>query len=160
MGSYGYQPYYGRQYWSPYGNVLSPWSYMYGRYGYYGYNSYYNPWYGGYYGYGYGGYSPTVLVVSRRTNDNRGGRAIAGRGYSSGRSSPPSASQGYRPPRSSGGASSSADGQASQRRWERSVLGWHRQQDEHLPNLRCADGPAAGRRVLSRTLPQGGAVVL
>ncbi len=107
VGSYGYQPYYGRQYWSPYGNVLSPWSYMYGRYGYYGYNSYYNPWYGGYSGYGYGGYSPTVLVVSRRTNDNRGGRAIAGRGYSSGRSSPPSASQGYRPPRSSGGASSS-----------------------------------------------------
>ncbi|UCC25108.1 MAG: hypothetical protein JSU98_15485 [Gemmatimonadales bacterium] len=102
VGSYGYQGYLGSRYGSPY----SPWGYLYRPYGYYGYGSFYNPWggyYGGYYGYGYGGYRPSVLVVSRRTGDNNGGRAVAGQGYRSGRSgSPPSASQGYRPPRSSG----------------------------------------------------------
>ena len=68
----------------------------YSPYGYYG-NRYGGGYWGGYYGWGGGYYTPVVVDVTR-TERQSGGRVIAGRGYSGGRST----ARG--PARSAGGA--------------------------------------------------------
>lgn len=107
VSSVGYTPYFGRRWGrSSFGFYYSPWGYLYSPYSYdpFGYNPYYygySPYYG--YGYGYGGYRPAYVVVRSGEAEDRGGRAVAGQGYTRSRgSNSPSASQGYRPPSSSG----------------------------------------------------------
>lgn len=91
-GYWGY-PAYGSLY---YGYGYSPFGYGYSPYGY---------GYGGW-GYGPGSYRPVVVEVDR-TSSRPHGRVVNGRGYSAGRSSSGSTSQGY-VPRSGGGASGSS----------------------------------------------------
>lgn len=102
VASAGYDPFDRRR--SRYG-AWSPWGFLYSPYAYYGYSPYYGGGYG-YYG-GYYGYRPTVLVVTPRTTRNNGGRAIAGRGYTRGSSSP-GTGQGYVPSRGSQGSAGAA----------------------------------------------------
>ena len=98
-GAFGYDPYlpwslrygYAGAY---YGYGYSPFGYGYSPYGY-GY---------GYGGYGYGGYRPVIVQVDRNSDVRPHGRVVNGRGYTQGRGSSGSPSQGY-VPRSTGGAS-------------------------------------------------------